>query len=387
MRNKISTLLSVCLLYGLAEAACAATGYQQQNLVSDGFVPAAHIDPNLVNPWGLVFNPVGFSWVADNGSGLSTLYDGNGVAQSLVVSVPGDDGPAAPTGIVFNGSNDFVVNDGAGGHSGPSAFIFASEDGTISGWSPAVPPPAPSTAAQVAVPAAGGAVFKGLAIGTSAGSQFIYATDFHNNRIDVFNSSFAPVVPSGSFSDPNLPAGFAPFGIQNIGNQLFVTYAKQDGAAHDDVPGAGNGFVDVYDLTGHLIQRLVSGGALNSPWGLAMAPSNFGQFSNDLLVGNFGDGTIHAYDPTTGTLLGTLSDQNGNPLVNDGLWALQFGNGLFNQATNALFFTAGPDGEAHGLYGSLTAAPEPSTLVIAGLGACLLVVARARGRFIRQGAH
>ena len=214
------------------------------------------------------------------------------------------------------------------------------------GWSPTVPLPAPSTVAHVAVDdASSGAVFKGLAIGTSSGSQFIYATDFHNNHIDVFNSTFGAVVPAGSFTDPNMPAGFAPFGIQNIGNQLFVTYAKQDGRAHDDVPGAGNGFVDVYVTSGHLLERLVSGGALNSPWGLAMAPANFGQFSNDLLVGNFGDGTIHAYDPTTGNLLGTVGDKNGDPLVIDGLWALQFGNGLFNQPTNSLFFTSGPGGE------------------------------------------
>lgn len=386
MQNKVSTFLSIALLIA-ATNALAASGYQQNNLVSDGFVPAAHTDPNLVNPWGLVFNPNGFSWVADNGSGLSTLYDGNGVAQSLVVSVPGHDGPAAPTGIVFNGSNSFVVNDGPGGHSGASAFIFASEDGTISGWSPVVPPPAPSTVAHVAVDdSASGAVFKGLAIGTSGGSQFIYATDFHNNHIDVFNSSFAPVVPTGSFTDPNLPAGFAPFGIQNIGNQLFVTYAKQDNAAHDDVPGASNGFVDVYDTSGHLLERLISGGALNSPWGLAMAPANFGQFSNDLLVGNFGDGTIHAFDPTTGNLLGTVSDKNGDPLVIDGLWALQFGNGLFSQPANSLFFTAGSDGEAHGLYGNITAAPEPSTLVIAVLGACLMAAAGVHRRRRNRGA-
>ena len=210
MRNKVSTLLTIVLL-GAAANTLAATGYQQSNLVSDGFVPAAHTDPNLVNSWGLVFNPTGFSWVADNGSGLSTLYDGNGVAQSLVVSVPGDDGPADPTGIVFNGSNSFVVNDGQG-HSGAGAFIFASEDGTISGWSPTVPLPAPSTEAHVAVDdAASGAVFKGLAIGTSGGSQFIFATDFHNNHIDVFNSTFAPVVPAGCIHRPKHACRFCSF--------------------------------------------------------------------------------------------------------------------------------------------------------------------------------
>ena len=236
-------------------------GYQALNLVSDGAVPALHTDPNLVNSWGLVFNPNGFSWIGDNGSGLSTLYDGLGNPQSLVVSVPGNGGPADPTGVVFNGvSTDFQVNDGAG-HAGAAAFIFASEDGTISGWSPAVPPPAPATVAHVAVnDAQSGAVFKGLAIGTAAGSQFLFATDFHNNRIDVFNNSFAPVTPAGSFTDPAIPAGFAPFGIQNIGNQLYVTYAKQDDVAHDDVAGAGNGFVDVYDTTGHLLHHLVAQG-------------------------------------------------------------------------------------------------------------------------------
>ncbi|HEY4313576.1 MAG TPA: TIGR03118 family protein [Pirellulales bacterium] len=373
MRYKFATAFCSALLFGLFTQASADTGYQVANLVSDGSVPAAHTDPNLVNAWGLVFNPTGFSWVADNGTGLSTLYDGSGVAQSLVVAVPGSDGPADPTGIVFNGSNSFVVSDGQG-HSGASAFIFASEDGTISGWSPTVPLPPPSTVAHVAVDdSSTGAVFKGLAIGTNNSAQFIYATDFHNNRIDVFNSSFTPVTPAGSFTDPNIPAGFAPFGIQNIGNLLYVTYAKQDANAHDDVAGPGNGFVDVYDTAGNLLHHLVAGGALNSPWGLAMAPANFGALSNDLLVGNFGDGTIHAYDPTTGALLGTVDDKNGNPLVMDGLWGMQFGNGLFGQDTNALFFTSGPGGEAGGLYGRISAVPEPSTLVMAALSACTLL--------------
>ncbi|HEY1601915.1 MAG TPA: TIGR03118 family protein [Pirellulales bacterium] len=361
-------------------ASAAGPGYQAVNLVSDGSVAALHTDPNLVNAWGIAFNPNGFVWVNDNGTGLATLYDGLGTPQSLVVSVPGDDGPADPTGIVFNSSSSFVVSDG-NGHSGASAFIFASEDGTISGWSPGVPPPAPATVAHVEVDqAASGAVFKGLAIATNGGSPFIYATDFHNNRIDVFNGSFAQVTPTGSFTDPNIPAGFAPFGIQTINNQLYVTYAKQDAVAHDDVAGPGNGFVDVYDLNGNMLHHLISQGSLNSPWGLTLAPANFGVYSNDLLVGNFGDGLIHAYDPTTGAPLGTMSDNSGNPLVFDGLWGLQFGNGLNGQPTNGLFFTSGPQGESHGLYGRITQTPEPTSLAMAAVAAFGLAFVYRRNR-------
>lgn len=332
--------------------------YEQHNLVSDGFVHADHTDANLVNAWGLQFNPTGPWWVADNGSGVSTLYDQAGAANSLVVTIPPGASPAGnPTGIVFNGGPGFVVTEGA--NTGPARFIFATEDGTIAAWAPNVPPPIPSTQAFTVVPALGepptGAVYKGIAIGNNGAGDFIYATDFHNGRVDVFDSTFHAAAMTGSFTDPDLPAHFAPFGIRNINDVLYVTYAVQNAAAHDDVAGMGHGIVDAYDLNGNLLRRLITGGQLNSPWGLALAPSNFGKFSGALLVGNFGNGRIHAYDAVNGKLLGALIEPRGGPVRIDGLWALSFGNDHAAGPSNVLFFTAGPDGENHGLFGSLTA--------------------------------
>ena len=241
-------------------------------LVSDGAVPAAHTDPNLKNGWGVAFNPNGFAWVADNATNVATLYDGNGVPQTLFVSIPnGMNGPANPTGIVFNGTGDFTISQN--GKSGVAAFVFSGEGGTITAWSPAVAP----TAALVEYDdGAGGAVYKGLALATDNGNPFLYATDFHNNKIDVFDRTFTKVAMPGGFHDPSLPAGFPPFGIQAIGSRLFVTYAQQDPDAHDDVAGAGLGFVDVFDTEGNFKQRFASGGVLNAPWGITQAPSNFG---------------------------------------------------------------------------------------------------------------
>jgi uncharacterized protein (TIGR03118 family) len=327
------------------------TGYAMTALVADGS-GAAHTDAHLVNGWGLAFNPAGFAWVANNGTNTSTLYDGAGVPQSLVVTIPdGNAGPAAPTGIVFNASaTDFMVTQGSA--SGASAFLFVGEAGTLSGWSPDA---APTAAITMFDGSASGTVFKGLALATQGTAQFLYAADFHNARVMVFDSHFAPVTPSGGFVDPNLPAGYAPFGIQALGNKLYVAYAEQDADAHDEVAGAGLGVIDVYDTGGTLLQRLTSGGPLNAPWGMAMAPANFGTLSNDLLVGNFGDGKINAFDPTTGAFVGTLSDATGTPIVIDGLWGIAFGNGLNSQPTNTLFFAAGPGSEAHGLYGRIDA--------------------------------
>jgi uncharacterized protein (TIGR03118 family) len=241
-------------------------------LVSDGAVPAAHTDANLKNPWGVAFNPKGFAWVAENGTNVATLYDGNGVPQSLVVTIPdGKNGSASPTGIVFNGTQSFIV--AQGGKSGVAAFIFAGEGGTITAWAPAV---GPTNAFVMYDDGTGGAVYKGLALATMNNNNFLYATDFHNNKIDVFNSAFVKVVMPGAFSDPAIPAGFAPFGIQAIGSNLFVTYAKQDAARHDNVAGAGLGMVDVYDTAGNLKQHFATGGPLNAPWGIAQAPANFG---------------------------------------------------------------------------------------------------------------
>ena len=335
---------------------CGGSSHTRQyvitSLVSDGAVPAAHVDANLKNPWGIAFNPKGFVWVADNGSQHATLYDGNGVPQSLVVTIPaGKGGDADPTGIVFNGTTDFVVTQGA--KSGPAAFIFVGEGGTITAWSPVANP----TSAITVFDSGGSAVYKGLAMTTNNGANFLYATDFHNSRIDVFDRTFTKVTPAGAFQDPSLPAGFAPFGIQAIGSKLFVSYAKQDAAAHDDVPGAGLGLIDVFSPSGQFIQRFATGGPLNAPWGMAMAPLNFDHFSGTVLVGNFGDGMIHAFDPTSGMLLGTLQMPDGNAIVEPGLWGIAFGNGLDNQPTNTLFFASGPNDEADGLYGRIDIGP------------------------------
>jgi uncharacterized protein (TIGR03118 family) len=332
--------------------------YSVHNLVSDGFVPADHSDSDLKNAWGLVFTPTSPAWVADNKTGVATLYNGLGVKISLVVTIPppaGGTPPSAPTGIVASGGSDFVVS--VGTLSGPSRFIFSTEDGTISGWAPNVEG---THAILVVDNSASNAIYKGLALAGNGSARFLYATDFHNNKIDVFDSTFHPATLAGSFTDPNLPAGFAPFGIQNILGNLYVTYAKQDENAVDDVKGVGLGFVDVFDADGNLIRRLASRGKLNAPWGLALAPADFGRFSNMLLVGNFGDGRIHAYDLNTGNFRGQLRTAPGQPLVIDGLWALVFGNGVLNQPVNALFFTAGPGDEEHGIYGRIDPVPGGS---------------------------
>jgi uncharacterized protein (TIGR03118 family) len=329
--------------------------YQQRNLVSDGFVPAEHTDPHLVNPWGIAFNPNGFVWVADNGTGVSTLYDGDGILQSPIVAIPvppGGSGPGNPTGIVFNGSGDFVVSQGD--LSGPSRFIFASENGTIAAWVPNVDF---TNALLVVDRSAAGAIYKGLALAATGTGNFLYATDFHNSRIDVFDKAFQPATLAGSFQDPDLPDGFGPFGIRNINGDLYVTYAKQDEDKEDDVQGKGLGVVDVFDANGQLIRRFATGGRLNAPWGLALAPADFGKFSNRLLIGNFGDGAINAYDLATGQFRGVLRNTDGQKLTNEGLWGISFGNGLFNQPTSVLFFAAGPGDEAHGLYGRIEPAP------------------------------
>lgn len=340
----------------LATMSAHGQSYRQHNLVSDGFISADHLDPNLLNAWGVAFNPTGFVWVADNHAGVSTLYDGLGNPQTLVVTIPpppGGSPPAAPTGIVFNGTaNSFVISDGAN-HSGTAAFLFATEDGTISGWSPAVPPPPPSTSAFRAVNNAGSAIYKGLAIAHNGSALRLYATDFHNGKIDVFDDHFAPVVAPGGFADSEIPRHFAPFGIRNIGGALYVTYAKQDADAEDDVSGKGLGFVNIFDADGHRLRRLVSRGDLNAPWGLALAPSDFGPFSNNILIGNFGDGVINAYDLDTGRHRGALRGPDGRKLSIEGLWGISFGNGVQQQPTNTLFFASGPADEQHGLYGRI----------------------------------
>jgi len=351
--------LALLILLALPGAALANSNsgspgfYLQTNLVSDLAGVAQFTERDLVNPWGLVHGPATPWWVADNGTGVSTLYTGQGVKVPLTVTVPVPAGSpagttAAPTGVIFNGNGGFNVSEN--GKSFSSLFIFDTEDGTISGWNPNF---VDRTHAILAVDRSNvgkGAVYKGLAIGSNASGTFIFATNFRFGRVEMFDSNFNLV---GSFTDHRLPQSFAPFGIQNIGGNLYVTFAKRNGAKHDDVAGPGNGFVDVFDTSGNLIRRLIARGSLNSPWGLALAPANFGQFSNDLLVGNFGDGHINVFDPNTGAALGSLQNSGGAPIQNDGLWSLQFGNGAAAGATNELFFTAGIDGEAHGLFGKI----------------------------------
>ena len=330
-----------------------ALSITQTNLVSDGFVEANHIDPNLVNPWGVSYNPTGPFWVSDNGTGVATLYNGSGepspVGNPLVVTIPTPDAQAdhsAPTGQVFNGGGGFVVTEGYS--SGSAAFLFATEDGTIAGWNPTVD----ATNAITAVDESGsGAVFKGLAIGTMGGQQFLYAANFHDGNVEVFDSSFNHVK---SFTDPSVPSNYAPFNVQVLGDHLYVTFAQQDETKHDDVPGPGHGYVDEFDLSGQLLHQVAANGPLDSPWGLDIAPASFGRFAGDLLVGNFGDGTINVFDHDTGDFAGKLTGPNGQPIQNDGLWALINGNGGNGGEPNTVYFTAGLADETHGLFGSLT---------------------------------
>lgn len=326
-----------------------STKFTSTNLVSDGTITAAHTDAKLVNAWGLAFNPAGFVWVANNETSTSTLYDGNGVPQTLVVAIPaGNGGAARPTGIVFNGSQDFKVTQN--GITGASPFIFAGQAGTVAGWSPAVNM---NAAVTVFDGGASGPVYMGMAIASYAGANYLYAADFRNNAIDVFNGSFAKTTLPGTFSDMALPADYAPFGIQAIGDRIYVAYAKRAPGEPEELPGAGLGIINVFDTNGVYIKRLATGGVLNAPWGMALAPTNFGTFSGDLLVANFGDGKINAFDPATGAMKGTLSKSDGSPIVIDGLWGLAFGNGINAQPLNTLFFTAGPGDEEHGLYGRI----------------------------------
>ena len=348
----------VAALLALAPAVPAVAShprnaYHQTNLVSDLPGLAQLTDPDLVNPWGLAAGPTTPAWVANNGTGKATIYPGfvNGspiVKAGLVVSIPG----GAPTGQVFNGTPGFVVHSGAA--SGPALFIFDSEAGLVTGWNPGVPPPPPSTQAQVGA-SVSGAIYKGLAIASTPAGTFLYAADFHNARIDVFDQGFNRVHLSGSFTDPQVPSGFAPFNVQALGGLLYVAYAKQDADARDEVAGQSLGFVDVYSTSGQLLRHLIQRGQLDAPWGLALAPAGFGRFSGALLVGNFGNGRINAYDPQTGEFLGRLHHENGRPIEIEGLWALRFGNGITGNLTT-LLFTAGIDDEAHGLFGAIEAA-------------------------------
>jgi uncharacterized protein (TIGR03118 family) len=355
---RLACMLSLAGAISTAPALADTTRYLQRNLVADtAGAKAENVDPHLVNPWGIAFNPFGFVWVSDNHTGVSTLYDGDGHPQTLVVTIPpGVAGHTGnPTGIVFNGGPGFVVRRGT--LSGPGRFIFASEDGGISAWAPAVD----ATNAIRVFPLAfqGDAIYKGLAIGADGSRPLLYAADFHNNKVDVFDTNFAWVVLAGSpFVDPHLPQGYAPFGIQAINGDIYVTYAKQDATRADEVTGSGFGFVSVFTPDGRFVRRVASHGALNAPWGLALAPASFGHFGNRLLVANFGDGAINAYDLDSGRFAGRLRGANHQPIAIEGLWGIAFGNGLANQPVDTLFFTAGPGDENHGLYGRLDVIPH-----------------------------
>lgn len=341
--------------------AIAGVGNQDSRFSSTALVsnrvalPAAQQDPLLVNPWGLAFGQ-GAAWVADNGSRRLSTYDGNGIPQNIVVTVPdGGNGATGVTGLVYNPDpGAFAVT--ANGVTGPGQFIAAGENGSLTAWSAAAG--FGNTAVVVYDDGAGNAVYKGLALMQVGGSAFLYAADFRNNKIDTFDSHFIRIAPAGNFRDPGLPSGYAPFNIQAVNGKLIVTYALQQGAGSaDEVPGAGFGYISEFDGSGHFLKRLVSGGELNAPWGLALAPAGFGAFGNSLLVGNFGDGRIHAYDPDSGALLGTLLDAQGDPLSLPGLWALAFGNGVAGQSAGSLFYTAGPNNEADGIYGRIDPLP------------------------------
>jgi uncharacterized protein (TIGR03118 family) len=364
-RPSLRRPLAVLPLEDRCTPSSSATSYLPTYLISDQPGMAVVTDPTLVNAWGISLSPTGGGfWVSANGKDLSEVYggdvNGSAITQPFKVAIPG----GAPTGQVFNGTGsttDFSITDGT--NTKAAVFIFASEAGMITAWNPGVGVVAgakpPSLTAETGFTATDGAVYKGLALGQVNGANFLYATDFHNGKIDVIDGSFHKVTLGSngfeSFADPNLPAGYAPFGIANIGGKLFVSYALQNSEAHDDVAGHGHGFIDVFEPNGHFDQRLVSKGDLNSPWGMVQAPAGFGDFANKLLVGNFGDGMIHVYDPSSGQELGMLSQSKGHPIVVDGLWGLAFGNGHTAGDANALYFAAGPNHEADGLFGKITA--------------------------------
>jgi uncharacterized protein (TIGR03118 family) len=340
-----------------------ATVFNQTNLVSDIPGLAAVTDANLVNPWGVSFSPTSPFWVSDQAKGVSTLYNASGAKQGgpLVVNTPG-----GATGQVFNPTSDFLIG------STPSAFIFATLSGNIEAWNGAQ-----GTNAAVMATTTGGA-YTGLAMGTVGVSNMLYAANKASGKIDVFDNTFHPVTLAGTpFADAAVPAGLTPYNIQNLGGNLYVEYSGPRGA-----PG---GFVAIFDTSGKLLQN-INDPHLDAPWGVALAPAGFGDFGGDLLVGNFGDGTIDAFNPATGAFAGVLKDSSGNPIVNSGLWALEFrtpvpGNANTGSDPNTLFFVAGINGEQDGLFGKLDPVPEPGTLATAGfilVGAFSLRVLRKR---------
>jgi uncharacterized protein (TIGR03118 family) len=378
-RKTVSRLGAACALTLAAVVALSALSmaqaYQQTNLVSDiqGLAqnpPNGQPDPQLVNPWGLTASATSPWWVSDNNAGVSTLYNGQGVKQGLVVNIPSpvNGVVGTPTGVVFTGAAGFTFQ--AKGTTAGAAFTFVTEDGTIVAWGPGINPQDLPNDAFVVVPnstnpsAATGAVYKGATIAqmTAGGPFFLYVTNIRSGRVEVYDTNFKPVNLSGdddgspAFVDRNIPHGFAPFNVQEVNGNLYVTYAKQNATKHDDFDFPGFGFVDKFSPKGKLLQRLENGPWLNAPWGVALAPPNFGFFSNHLLIGNAGSGQIAVYDLDSGRFDGLLRDANGHALQNDRLWALRFGNDHAAGPSNWLFFTAGISDEAHGLFGFFTPA-------------------------------
>jgi uncharacterized protein (TIGR03118 family) len=344
---KLASALSLCI----SPCALRADYYSQNNLVANTSGVARVTDPNLIDPWGFAYSATSPFWTSNQGSATSTLYDGAGNPSALVVTIPGGGSDSAgPTGQVFAGGAGFTLSNASAAN-----FIFDTLQGTIAGWNGA----AGTTAiTMVSTP---GASYTGLALANSGGANYIYAADT-TGQIRVFNTAFAPVTLAGSFTDPNAVAGFVPFNIQLVGSQLYVTYAQLDASGND----LAGGYVDVYNTNGTFVKRFSSGGSLFAPWGVTLAPSTFGTYSNDLLIGNNGDGVINAFNPLTGAFVGSLNDANGNPLANDDLWAIGFRTGGANDNTSALYFAAGNNGG--GLFGDIVSAPEPTTVLLAGLG-------------------
>ena len=346
-----------------AAGAAPPNSYHQTNLISNrGDQGAQVVDPNLQNPWGLAFGPTNPLWVADNNAAVATVYTVNAggttaAKDDLTVALPGGrastgDGPS-PTGQVFNPTTGFVVGSTAG--AGPARFIFSAEAGQISAWNPAADPVANGMSTAQVVFSSETAVYKGLAIAATDEGTFLYASNFHDGTVDVFDSNFHQVHLLGEFLDPSIPASYAPFGIQAIDGLIYVTYAEQNAQKHDDVAGPGHGFIDIFTTDGLLVKRLASRGTLNSPWGLARAPAGFGRFSGRLLAGNFGDGRINAFDQFSGDFAGQLHNEHGEPISIDGLWGLRFGTATTG-GTTTLLFSAGINGESDGLVGSINAA-------------------------------
>jgi uncharacterized protein (TIGR03118 family) len=331
------------VLFGASLPAFAA-GYSVTVLTADQSGIGKFTDPNLQNPWGISFSTGGDFWVSDNNSGLSTLYTGTGQPQSLVVTIPPAAGgtKGSPSGTVYNSTSDFKI------HGNIAIFLFDTEDGTISGWYG-------GTSAFIAVDNSSSlANYKGMELANNGQANFLYVTNFWSGTVDVFDGNFQPATLSGSFTDPNLPAGYAPFNIKNINGLMYVTYAKQNATRTDPVFCAGCGFVDIFDLNGNFKRRFASGGKLNAPWGLAASPSNFGTFSNDILVANLGDGKINAFSKAS-KFLGQLATSAGKVLTFPGLWDIVFGTGGVQGNTNQLFYTAGPGNYVHGRFGVINA--------------------------------